>query len=328
MSAQVKSQRYASKDNLDAISNDDLSDYIKYQDEVLDRNVEELKGVIEAQEEQIREKEEFEQQRTDNLYNREDRLDTIDAKIRQNIERIDSSIKKRIDGMERKTDEYMEDLAKRNAQWSSRLNAVGTDLAAETRSKASEYWTERQEQKRISKEYESEYTKGGREEVWDDDSTIIVDSPATAVQDSDEIMEAIELKQPVKKQQRRKTSHAPKPRNVPAKSKKAIRAQRMKLAQEQQQSRQDKHEAQQQSRQKQYQERQQSRKEQRVQAPKQKIHPQYTTTLKQETRPQVRTAAKKAATTHKSYPCPTCQKPLIYYDKYKRWWCRSCKKWR
>ena len=26
--------------------------------------------------------------------------------------------------------------------------------------------------------------------------------------------------------------------------------------------------------------------------------------------------------------CPVCGNPLVWYEKYQRWWCRKCKKWR
>lgn len=309
MSTQAKGNRFSDKIAPGSIKKDELDDYIRYQDDVLDRNAEELKGVLEDQEKEIEERQEFEAERTDSFYLKKDPLEPLDEKIRANLQRIDSNIAARSNLLDKKTDEYMGDLAKRNAEWNNRLKAVGTTLTQSSRLKGSASWNERMEQKRVNRDYQSTYTDAATVEVWDDDQDIILDENVPGDQ---KIEEAIEIEAESRPQQ---TSQRPgKGKSVQyqgsqkQRDRQAVRTQNEKRIQDQERAKR-----------------------------KERSKPRYTTstsTTQQQTRKEVPTARARTATattttaTHKTYPCPGCQKPLIYYDKYKRWWCRSCKKWR
>lgn len=137
----------------EAVHHEELNEFIRYQDDVLDRNIREIEGIIDGQEEQIRRRMELQGTRIQDLYLKDDGLDGLDVRIRQRIETIDRAMAMRTGVMDRRTNEYMEDLYRRNSEWSNRLDLLKQDLAEGSREKNVRHWDERQEQKRINREY-------------------------------------------------------------------------------------------------------------------------------------------------------------------------------
>lgn len=251
MSARMAKQRMSVKAIPDSPGHDELDDYIRYQDEVLDRNALELRGVVEEQEEKLRLLQQDQDRRMQRLYEKRNQMDTLDEELQKLIQKTDERMGERLVVMDNKTDDYMKDLARRNAQWSTRLKEVDKNITHSARAKGNVIWDERLGQKEINRSSPSQ--------------------------------------RPVQRKKR-----------PPQTQRKPV----------------------QQKRPPQY----------KVQVTQSgRATPQATTTTTTGMTGPAATTMKSTPTRGsgpKSYPCPTCQNSLVYYDKYQRWWCRSCKKWR
>ena len=241
---------------------------------MLERNAQELRGVIEEQEEMMQTMMINQEKRTQVMYLKDDQLDLLADKIARNIERIDGKIGKRMEEMDQDAVRYMKELARRNAQWSMRLNEVEKKMASSARLKSTGVWNERMAQKDVSKNYEPVYSTNdnGGVGVWDGDSDVVEGTPP---RQQNEIIEIVEEVQSQVKQQAQGRGGERTGREV-----------------------------------------------RETEYRNQKTHSY------QQAARTTRTATVSTGAQQKSYPCPSCQKPLTYYDKYQRWWCRSCKKWR
>lgn len=288
MSARIKRQNVATMKMPDSLEQDELSDFIRYQDEVLERNAQELRGVIEEQERQLEKYMREEEIKTESLYLKQDLMEALDEKLQESIRGIDTNIGNKMEEMDQKTDQYMVDLARRNAHWKDRLQEVGANITHHARSTGGDHWEERSVQKGINENYKSTYTSD-KEEIWDDEEAIVVEGTPAA--DQDEIIEIVEEK--VRSKPQRKSS-----------TRKQVRKEET-------------------------QERTPGRTQQQVKKPqyKRQQYTKHTTQTRQATSQRAQSTTSRGGTLE-SYPCPSCQKPLVYYDKYQRWWCRSCKKWR
>lgn len=306
MSARMAKQRMSVKAIPDSPGHDELDDYIRYQDEVLDRNALELRGVVEEQEEKLRLLQQDQDRRMQRLYEKRNQMDTLDEELQKLIQKTDERMGERLVVMDNKTDDYMKDLARRNAQWSTRLKEVDKNITHSARAKGNVIWDERLGQKEINKDYQPSYTHTETEsEVLWDAEAIVVEEGSQGSEEA--LIEVMAEEATGEKQQERMRKSSPSQRPVQRK-KRPPQTQRKPV--------------------------------------QQKRPPQYKVQVTQSGRatPQATTTTTTgmtgpAATTMKSTPtrgsgpkiyppCPTCQNSLVYYDKYQRWWCRSCKKWR
>lgn len=274
---------------------DELDDYIRYQDEVLDRNALELIGVVEAQEEKLRLLQQDQDRRMQRLYEKENQMDTLDEELQKLIQKTDEKMGEWLVVMDNKTDDYMKDLARRNAQWSYRLKEVDKNITHSARAKSNVIWEERQGQKEINKDYQPSHTLRETEgEVPGDAEAIVVEEgPQGSGGAVVEVRgEKIIADAPQVQEQIRKSSPSQRPVQ---RKKRPPQTQRKPVQQKR--------------------------------TPQYKVQvPQAGKATPQTIQPTQSTPSRGSGP--KSYPCPTCQNDLVYYDKYQRWWCRSCKKWR
>jgi len=261
--------------------------------------------VIEEHEEQIEKQMLVGERRTKAMYVKDDPLDSLADKILRNIERIDDNIGTRMEEMDQDAVRYMKELAQRNAQWSMRLKEVDAKITRSARSKSTVVWNERMAQKDLNENYEPVYSTNDypEAEVWDAGSTDVEGTP------QNQQGEMIEIVEEVQRKPRRRTQTA--------------KQQPRKKPQSKKQSRQQSRTSQQAKARPQPQAR-----ERTVREAKETQYRKQKTQSYQPAISATKTATASSGTQQKIYPCPSCQKPLTYYDKYQRWWCRSCKKWR
>ena len=294
MSAKMKKMSNFDQNVPQSVAKDELDDYIRYQDGVLERNAEEMIQLIEGQENELDKLQDNQEMRTERLYLKKDQLDPIEEKLERRLDVIDSNMFKRISQLDKKTDDYMDELARRNARWKNQLEDIGTNLAKRAENAHQDHADERKEQKVINRDYRPQYSDAEAQEVWDAGDISPMDNIAKKQQRT--IPEAHYPAQKIP------TGGSPRPR---ARSK----AHREQIFQKHnggsgQVQRQSQEQGRAVSKQK-----ASSNQSRGGQGRKQVSQPNPTPGQAQE------------------YPCPVCQKPLFYHEKFRRWWCRSCKKW-
>jgi hypothetical protein len=311
---------------------DELDDYIRYQDEVLERNANELRGIVEDQEKQMEAQQEEEDQRMKNLYEREDPMEGIDERLQQSIQRTDDMMGQRMAVMDRRTDEYMKELAIRNAQWTTRMKQINRNIARFAREKGDVSWDERQDQKEGNRDYVPSYSyvEAEGEIVLDAQVPEAVAVSGSSGQEGWEEMTPGEQQRFIRMEQQRirkrkqqqakakkrpakkKTTSKPGSRRPPQKAKTVGQTARKPSPKKKT-------------------EKPTARKPVPKKRPEYKVgisQARQRSTVAGTSTDRSAKAAPKRTSGPKSYPCPTCQNPLAFYDKYQRWWCRTCKKWR
>ncbi len=282
MTAQKPETKVSGTDLPKSLVVDELEEYIRYQDEVLEKNAEEMKGAIEEQEQRLERLSAKEEDKTERLYSMEDLMETLDARLLERIEQIDTNIGERIELMDRKTDEYMEELAKSNAQWRNRLRGLNTSLASHAREATGDRWEERGAQREKNRHYRYGEPVRGEEVIWEEGVVEEEKRPAGAV--DEEIAET-----------RLRVKRVKKPRDTEPIPKEGQKTRTTPKGAEY------------------------YRKQPSPDARKPPSAPKAT-------RPPVSGTSPRPSGA--SYSCPVCRNSLVFYDKYQRWWCRTCKKWR
>jgi len=308
-------QDFRAEELPDSLEEDKLDAFIRYQDDVLERNADELVKAIEDQEKMLDDLMQKEDELTERFFLKEDRMDLLDRKLQRKIRRLDGMLGKRLEEMDRRTDDYMKELAEKNAQWRNRLESLGLSIARHATEGGKEHREERIEQKYKNRYYEPEYTDteeaGG--DIWDEAGTpagsetgqvseeeiVIIDEGPEKESDEEMIEERGEVPRKVVA---RKPQHRPPQRKVVPKKTKAASGEIQRSSK---------------------------------MAPAYAHKAAYLETQRAAQRRSSRTVVQPKQVRQVqqppkmvSYPCPACKKPLIFYDKYQRWWCRSCKKWR
>jgi len=314
------SKEYSVKDIPAGLKKDELDDYLKYQDEVMNENdkaFNELMGILGERLARIEEKEEG---RTKDLYDIPDKMTPIDEALQKRIEERDRAITERIQVLDARTDQFEKELEKAIVEKKEHLAELGHHIADRARDAEKIRRQEREIQRDINKRQ-----RNGVMEVWDQ-------AEEAAVTDKEAGKEAVETGEVVIEE----AGGAGKPETAREEEKAAegVAGGKEKISRQEkirdygrERKRAKKHDetrwkAEETRREKEV--RRQTTTKTVAVAKAIPVQAEAATPVKKKASAQRIPAGARGQTPL----CPVCGNPLVWYEKYQRWWCRKCKKWR
>ena len=316
------SKEYSAEDIPAGLKKDELDDYLKYQDEVMNENDKAFNELIEIQEERLARIEEKEEGRTKDLYDIPDKMTPIDEALQKRIEERDRAISERIQVLDERTDQFEKVLEKAIAEKKEHLAELGHHIADRAREAEKIRRQEREIQKDINKRQ-----RNGVMEVWDqaEETAVTGEKVSKETEETGEIL--IEETEGAGRPE--KAREAEKSVEEAAGGKEKISRQEKIRDYGRERKRAKKHDetrwkAEETRREKEV--RRQTTTKTAGVAEAIPVRAEAVTPVKKKARTQRIPAA---AGAHGQTPrCPVCGNPLVWYEKYQRWWCRKCKKWR